>query len=297
MQNFIQKITDRYYIKGLPRLLYITRNLCRRKDSIYTDPDKLKLKLNIDNYFQNNIRFGYYEPTVRMLLKQILRPGDTMLDIGGNIGYLTCVAASLIGEKGKVFTFEPNPEAVSLMNQNILLNNLHNVKIMAAAVGEKKEEADLFVCDESAFSTMIKDETIMRQRRTIKVPVMSIDQFLKEEGISSFSIKLVKIDIEGFEYFALKGMSHLLQTGTASFIIENNAPLQLKLGVNFERIANEFFFPFGYSMSWFDSKDHTSFFYRKNLTSIPITNENIHLFNDLLGDILVQSPSSEKRLP
>jgi FkbM family methyltransferase len=293
MPTLLQKFTDKYYLRGVPNLLYKTRNLGRKHNNLYKDPDGINIELDIDNYFQNNIRYGYYEYAVRSLIKGLVNPGDVVLDIGGNIGYLACIAAQKTQSKGQVIVFEPNPEMIALINRNVSLNKYTNVSSVCAAVGEKEDTAEFFVGTEPALSTLIKGTDLLQVKRTIQVPIVSIDQYMQDKLIDLKRISFVKIDVEGYEYLALKGMKKVLDAKNATFIIENNPPAQKHIGSSLQQIAEEFFFPNHYNMYWLFSKTNNSIFYKKSVIREQITKYNIKIFNDLSGDFLAQP----KQLP
>jgi FkbM family methyltransferase len=89
-------------------------------------------------------------PTTQ-LFERVLRPGDTFLDVGANIGYFTIYGAALVGFKGRVHAFEPNPRTFDLLARNVRLNNVgHVCTLQQAAVG-----AD---CGERALNTFRRNQ-------------------------------------------------------------------------------------------------------------------------------------------
>ena len=78
-----------------------------------------------------------YEPHVTAVVRRELRPGDTFLDIGGNIGYFSMLASSIVGQSGKVITFEPNPQNLQLIYESQLRNGFVNQAIYPYAVSDQ----------------------------------------------------------------------------------------------------------------------------------------------------------------
>lgn len=72
---------------------------------------------------------GIYEPRETNLFKKIVRHGMTVIDLGANIGYYTLIASKLVGESGKVYAFEPEPDNFNILVKNININNLKNVVV------------------------------------------------------------------------------------------------------------------------------------------------------------------------
>jgi FkbM family methyltransferase len=88
-------------------------------------------------------RFGIWEPAETNYLIAHLRPGDSFVDIGANIGYHSVVAAHLVGETGRVVAFEPDADNFKLLAANVMLNRL-SVAMNNAAVSDRDGEAMLY---------------------------------------------------------------------------------------------------------------------------------------------------------
>jgi FkbM family methyltransferase len=286
--NLFIKFTDNYYLRGLPNLLFRSRHFFNSNDGFYSDPNGIRIKLDLDNYFQNNIRFGYYEYSVRTLIKLFIKESDYVLDIGGNIGYMSLLFANIVGENGKVFCFEPNPELIPVINANILINDFKNIEVINSAVGNVEGLADFYCGIEHSLSTLITGSEVLQIKKTFKVPVVTIDAYLKKNNIDFNKVKFVKIDVEGFEYNVLKGMTELIQSRKAMFVIESNPPAQKPLGINLIIILKEFFFENGYKIYWIESKSNKSFFYKKKLIKIEIDFNNVKDFINRSGDFFAQ---------
>ena len=80
---------------------------------------------------------GIWEPYETSLLLQLLKPGHVFVDVGANIGYFSLLAASLVGETGAVFAFEPDPQNFTLLQASAEHNGLaHIVTALQAGLGE-----------------------------------------------------------------------------------------------------------------------------------------------------------------
>jgi FkbM family methyltransferase len=159
-----------------------------------------------DDYIGQAIaQAGKFEPHVALALSERLRPGATYYDIGGNLGYLTCLGAKLVGPKGRVRVFEPNPTNVELIRASLAVNNLTNVLVHQMAVSDRMTELP--------FQTIGTNGSVDLNIATphLFVPSIDLDSFLPEE-----SVDLIKMDIEAHEPMALRGMQR---------IIENNRPI------------------------------------------------------------------------
>jgi FkbM family methyltransferase len=131
-------------------------------------------------------------------IQSLLREGDTFVDIGANIGNLT-IAGKLKVKNGKVVAFEAHPRTFSHLYSNISLNEM-NIDLRNVAIGEKSGTllfSDLHADDCNGISTTGSG---------IVVPVQRLDTALRGLG----DIRLLKIDIEGYELMALRAASEIL---------------------------------------------------------------------------------------
>ena len=157
---------------------------------------------------------GTYEKGTLHILKKHLRPGDIFVDVGANIGLMSIYASRLVGNTGSVFAFEPNPETLGLLRMNIELNRAGNISVSGLAIGEKAGEAMIYErWDSNRGSASLIDPGI--ETTTHRVAVTTLDEFFLSDpgdrtGRPGDRIKLIKMDIEGYELEALRGASGIL---------------------------------------------------------------------------------------
>ena len=125
------------------------------------------------------------------VLRNVLRPGDNVVDVGANIGTLALCAASAVGESGHVLAMEAHPRTFGFLQGNLRLNQAQNVEALHLAAGDV--EGRISITDASGHS--------------ISVPMRTLDQLLP--GFSP--VRLLRIDVEGFELAVLRGAGSLLQ--------------------------------------------------------------------------------------
>ena len=139
------------------------------------------------------------------VFKQAVRPGDVVLDIGGYLGYFTLLAARGSAPDGRVIVVEANPQSQELLQRNIERNGFSDrVHMHRTAVAAESGTAT-FYWDASDGSTSGLSEP-ENLGGTYQVPVARIDSLLEGEP----PLDVVKIDIEGGEVGALRGMSETL---------------------------------------------------------------------------------------
>lgn len=151
---------------------------------------------------------GAAEKPMQEALVAELRPGATVYDIGANVGFVTLLAARLVGPTGRVIAFEPVPENVAAIRHNLALNGIDWAEVVETAVAEKPGSATLILSDVSAFSRLATVNVPTGARGQIEVGVTSVDEFLAA-GLAP-PPDFVKIDVEGAELEVVRGMRQTL---------------------------------------------------------------------------------------
>ena len=173
------------------------------------------------------------EDEILRLVLPGLHRGDVFLDVGANIGIFTILAALLVGEKGKVMAFEPEAHNFALLEGNIGVNHLTNVAAFKSALGEENSKGQLFV-DRPAASLMPSDQPPREGEATESVEIVKGDDFLQAQGLPY--PRIVKIDVEGFEYKVLRGLRATLSTPATELVICEVHPYLLPKDTTLARI-------------------------------------------------------------
>jgi len=178
------------------------------------------MQVNPSEHIQQQLFwYGYYEKEVGDLIKKILKPNEVFLDIGANIGYFSLLAA-IHQPSAKIFSFEPVTSIFKQFEENIALNKISSVTVINAAVGERDDLKEIYIstADNIGMSSFQEPENYSGRKE--KVKVIAIDGWFKSSGLPK--IDLVKIDIEGSELSALKGMTKTLLNFKPVIIVEVN---------------------------------------------------------------------------
>jgi FkbM family methyltransferase len=134
-----------------------------------------------------------------LFLSDYLKRGSMFVDIGANIGTHSLKAAFVVGPSGKIISFEPHPKTFYYLNKNIRLNAFDNIETHNCALGDKSGHLN--------FSNDIADDqNCIVSSDGIKVEVKKL-----EDAVSPRKIDLIKIDVEGYELFVLRGGIKLLK--------------------------------------------------------------------------------------
>ncbi|MBP8000411.1 MAG: FkbM family methyltransferase [Chloroflexi bacterium] len=166
------------------------------------------------DFGQSLIETRQYEPHVCQALKNILKPGDTFVDVGANIGCISLLACTLVGTEGRVIALEPNPDNVQLLYAGIVLNKFTNIQVLPFAASNRREILSLQGGTSNTYLTQTKDY----QANHAYAQTVLLDEALAHLD----KIDVVKMDIEGHEPFALQGMEKLLHRHRPILVTEFN---------------------------------------------------------------------------
>jgi FkbM family methyltransferase len=197
------------------------------KKSLYQIESGIMLWLGGNSTIDNSIiDTGSWEPKTTDLIKQIVKRNDTVIDIGANIGYFTILFAKLVGNEGAVYAFEPTNKYFKFLKDNVLINELSNVRIFNKGLSDKNGEMEIFIDDSSAtihqpIASDIKDKEIIR--------LMTLDEFVVEHDLKA--INFIKIDIDGHEPFVLDGAINSIRIFKPVIILEISHLHYYKAGI------------------------------------------------------------------
>lgn len=166
---------------------------------------------------------GRHEPFYTEVLAKWIKEGDTVVDVGANIGYFSLIAARAVGARGRVYAFEPDPGNFALLKKNITVNNFDNTTPLQMAVSDRTGGALLFQSDDYMWDHRIFDPG--EARKTIPVDAVALDDYFR--GIKG-RIDLIKMDIQGAEGYALRGMRRLFEKNKKLVLVTEFDPSLLR---------------------------------------------------------------------
>ena len=194
------------------------RNSQNQKKPLKFIISKLLIRLKISKYFtikQDGYKLRFFpsalsrllwidptEPhTASIFFSDYLKDGDTVIDIGSNIGTVTIQSSVKVGTTGKIFSIEPNPKIFEFLLDNINFNNIKNIKTFNIALGDSDGEIN--------FSDKVSDviNSVVKDSSGIKVKITTLDKLLSNQE----RINLLKIDVQGYDKFVFLGASNILK--------------------------------------------------------------------------------------
>jgi FkbM family methyltransferase len=176
---------------------------------IFESPRGFRLWVNTsDVAVSGQVMRGTYESDEVAFISSHLKPGDTAIDVGANIGYLTHVMATAVGAVGRVMAFEPHPVLYQRLALSVAENSFSQCKLHNVALGNATGDADLeFGLDGANFGGMrLLGKDAAATIAKCKVPICQLDDVVD----ASQRVDFIKIDVEGSEPLVIQGATKLL---------------------------------------------------------------------------------------
>ncbi len=175
----------------------------------------------------------YAKPALAPVLDAALTAGAIFADVGANLGLYTLWAARIVGATGCVHAFEPVPDVRTCLARNVALNDLANVRIVAAGVGAQPGRTVLYRLPSASGVTSRYRED---KQHAVEVDVTTLDA---EFGDGAAPPVLVKVDVEGMEVEVLRGALRLLGGRTPPLLVlEANAPCLAAAGTSYGELRS-----------------------------------------------------------
>ena len=194
----------------------------------------LPMVIHPDMYFCRAYTTAVFERDSLDFIRKYLKPGQTVLDVGANVGYFSLFFSKLVTPIGRVIAFEPGEFPFNLLKRNKELNQLENLAIYQAGLGKRDEIVD-FNAGESGMEVYNSLGDIVHfaadpnQFKKVKIQLFEGASWLASHNINH--IDLMKLDVEGGEYFVLNGMLKMFQSQQISrLLIEMSYDLSQALG-------------------------------------------------------------------
>jgi FkbM family methyltransferase len=160
-------------------------------------------------------RLGLMGRTEYNVLKGFIKPGMTVVDVGANLGLYTLVMAGLVGPTGRVISFEPDPDLLSLLRDNCAANGVTNVEAHNAALGSASDRMILQRLLLNSGENYLSSNDRIAFRRPFEVEVAAFDIILP--GVYP---DFIKVDVQGWELNVLRGMERTLERADTNIYLE-----------------------------------------------------------------------------
>lgn len=180
-----------------------------------------------DRYARGIALMPHYEDaTVGHILESLNSNPGAYFDIGTNMGVVAAMVAAKTDQP--VIAVEPNPDTAKRAACTFALNNLRNVTLFSAAVGETDGELNFFTVPGSSDAATLSETTTGPGAESVKVPVYSVDSMVQQLALEN--VGFLKIDVEGFEPQAIKGAEQTIRNHHPDLFYEFHWEIAPKLG-------------------------------------------------------------------
>lgn len=181
---------------------------------------------------------GYYDWRNWAVARALCKDGGTIIEIGANAGSETVAFADIVGSKGKVYAFEPLPENLAALNNNITLNGFENVIVLPFAASDqcgqvffKRPPLEYTGIGHIVSSPEVSQESI------IEVQTVTLDSWLTTKQLTE--VKVLFVDVEGAEISVLRGSKSLIATFRPFIVLEADNNHQKRFGSTLEILYSE----------------------------------------------------------
>lgn len=225
-----------------PLMMLLHPLLSEKKQVEVETKDRGRMLVDLEDWTQYTLYYNLYEAKYLKTITALVAGTDTVLDVGGNIGQHALLFAKYAK---KVYTVEPWPRMIERLRKHIAMNHLEKgVELIPFAASTQDEELT-FSYPETGLSGTAST-VVGREENTaqIKVKAVRLDAYLTAKGVTK--LDLIKLDIEGAELFALKGLESFLSASESPILImEVNDLMMGKAGYSAQDLR-EFLAKFGY---------------------------------------------------
>jgi FkbM family methyltransferase len=191
--------------------------------------------------------FGSYEPELRRIMSGLLPSGGIAIDVGANVGWHTLLMSHIVGPQGRVLAIEPNPSVCVELRRNLQINRVQNVEVIACAAGDTDGLLSFLApaASEPGAASGHVVATSETGHGIVSVPARTLDAVVTETNVDR--LDFVKLDIEGYEWPALRGAEKTIARFRPSIVFEFDAAYAPRGGGSSE-VLSDFFARFGYRL-------------------------------------------------
>jgi FkbM family methyltransferase len=196
---------------------------------------------------------GSHERFMRKLLRKATQPGMMVLDIGAHVGYYTLLAARLVGPAGKVLAFECDPRSYRFLRHNVKLNNCNEIVTpIPKAVAAEAKVSPFFLHQSAPCTSSLWEASLWKQNES---PSIDVECTTVDDVIGDRRVDVIKLNIEGNEIEALKGMEKTFANSPRMVLFVECKPRVLSAAGGSARALVSCLLESGFSVQIIDEKE------------------------------------------
>lgn len=210
--NLIKRTLEVYKKRGIKVLMKASYDNIRYKKAKFFSKDdypiidvhgfRMHVCFNDNGASKELYLYKNRESATTQIIKEIVKPNMTILEVGANIGYYALMEAHLMNDKGTIYAIEPFEKNMEILQRNIELNNFKSIETFQLACSNKSEEKQLFISESYNLCNLSKEG-----KNSVTVKTVSVDSFMKGKRQPD----IIRMDIEGYEYYVIDGMENTLK--------------------------------------------------------------------------------------
>lgn len=207
-QNAVSLLTRRYPLYSgngtLANQSFLQRLAGVSNENAWAGTPGGKLLAPLDDFVGRAAFYaGDLDPKITWVCRRLVGAGDTVLDVGANIGLITLLLARLVGVAGRVHAFEPNPRMTALLDQTLASNSSSQVCLHRFALGPENAELHLHIpASNAGTASLVRHQSEVGSTH-VRVPVRTLDEVMAAQPQAH--VRFMKLDVEGFEAGVLEG--------------------------------------------------------------------------------------------
>jgi FkbM family methyltransferase len=189
----------------------------------------MRMKLNLHDRIPRLIYFlNCHEPNETSVVRRIVQPDWTVLDVGAHIGYYTLLMARLLDRcRGRVYAFEPNPETFAILKEHVEMNELTHVTALNLALGASVGYAELYLGPSHHSGPASMFPPACAEKR-VAAEVSTLEEFVADSKLNR--LDFIKMDVNGAEPDVLRGGREALAFYRPRMLMEVNPPMLAQSG-------------------------------------------------------------------
>lgn len=197
------------------------------------------VEADLSDYMERIGFFGAHSSKLARYITSCLRPGDWAIDAGANVGLLTSAMSAAVGPEGCVWAIEPLPRNVERLQALKDANGLRHLEVFPVALSSERSTAPLRLPASKGGSGFGSFVATWERAGDLEVETRTLDE-LVEASAPDAPLRLVKIDVEGFEERLLAGAHTTLMSWHPLVLCEIHDPLLRSAGTSAEELVAQF---------------------------------------------------------
>ena len=205
--DWFNRRLDHFFASDEPNWL-VAAGRGRWPTMVFNVADNLQRKF----FYFPRLHWYYRASPLHGYLARTLQPGATFLDIGANVGFFSLLAARLVGARGRVYAFEPDPIPCESLVRSARANAMDHVQVLPVALSDRDDQATLFRARFGTASSLLPEVPgrEARYKASLEISLHTLDALVAAGRVDVRAIGAIKIDVEGEEARTVAGMRQSL---------------------------------------------------------------------------------------